>query len=663
MSTLLSLLDGLSARLLWTSVQACLLIGAVALACRFLPRLPAAVRCALWWLVGAQLIVGLAWHTPRELRWLPAPAETAAEVVDLLPAAATPYATRVAPAHVVPAPGLPAEAAPLSWRRILLTLWLGGVLLQLVLMARHGWRTARTRRGAVPAPPGWQATSNLQARRLGLRRAPRLALSPSIGSPQVLGAWRPLMLFPAHACLSDEETALAIANELAHLRRGDLWLGWIPVLAQRLFFFHPLVAWATREYALSREAACDAQALAYTGGAPQAYGKLLLRLGVASPLPSGLAGASPTFHNLKRRLTMLQHIEASPRRSPGWLLLVAIAVAGVVPYRVTAGDTTRAAAQAHQVAPPVPAAPAAPSFAPPPPPPVPDAPPARPPAPPAVPPAPPAMPPAPPAMPPAPPTPPPAPPAMPPAPPTPPPAPPAAPPAPPAPPQSAEYDGMSARQVYIDSGSQADGGFALMDDQSIVVTAPPADLPAIKRLRKSSGAPLLWFRHDGRAYVIHDPATLAQAHEAYDPLTELARERGKLAGKQGKLAGKLAGLAARGAAFAREQADLARLQADLAREAIGEKPGAASEAARQARERRHQELQAQQARLQQKQAAIEKAIASQRHPLEAQQAGFERQQRALATRQQQVEHQAQQKMQQLLQEAIRQGKAQSASAR
>ena len=82
------LLDTLFTRLLWTSAQACLLIGAVALACRLLPRLPAAVRCTLWWLVGAQLVLGLAWHAPLQLRWLPAPAVAAVSVASAAPAAA-----------------------------------------------------------------------------------------------------------------------------------------------------------------------------------------------------------------------------------------------------------------------------------------------------------------------------------------------------------------------------------------------------------------------------------------------------------------------------------------------------------------------------------------------------------------------------------------------
>src|SRR3546814_8140732 len=87
---------------------------------------------------------------------------------------------------------------------------------------------------------------------------------------------------------------MAMAHELVHLRRGDLWLGWVPATAQWLFCFHPLVRWAMREYALNRESACDAQVMQHDQAAPQDYGRLLLRLGVAQPMHAGLAGASPS---------------------------------------------------------------------------------------------------------------------------------------------------------------------------------------------------------------------------------------------------------------------------------------------------------------------------------------------------------------------------------
>ena len=64
MGTLDELAGTLLSRLGWTSLQAFVLIGAVMLAIRLLPKLPAAVRCTLWWLVALQLVLGLCWHAP-----------------------------------------------------------------------------------------------------------------------------------------------------------------------------------------------------------------------------------------------------------------------------------------------------------------------------------------------------------------------------------------------------------------------------------------------------------------------------------------------------------------------------------------------------------------------------------------------------------------------
>jgi hypothetical protein len=131
---------------------------------------------------------------------------------------------------------------------------------------------------------------------------------------------------------------MVICHEFAHLKRADLWLGCIPALAGRMFFFHPLAHVASREYALAREAACDASVMRTLETAPQDYGRLLLALGV-SPSRRGLtaAGAAWSFQNLKRRISMLQDISVRSRRSR--LLtsaIVALAVCALVPLRLVA---------------------------------------------------------------------------------------------------------------------------------------------------------------------------------------------------------------------------------------------------------------------------------------------------------------------------------------
>ena len=133
---------------------------------------------------------------------------------------------------------------------------------------------------------------------------------------------------------------MTLCHELLHVRRGDLWLGWVPALAQRLFYFHPLVRLAAREYALAREAACDAEVLRVLDPAPDAYGRLLLRLGVAPRVPRlAAAGAAPSVETLKRRLMMLQQASDRKRVHPAWWGLVAlIALVALIPFQMVAQD-------------------------------------------------------------------------------------------------------------------------------------------------------------------------------------------------------------------------------------------------------------------------------------------------------------------------------------
>ncbi|KQZ79512.1 peptidase M56 [Rhodanobacter sp. Root561] len=635
MDALNALAETLLTRMLWTSIQAIGLIGLVYLLGRLLPRLSSAMRCTLWWLVGAQLVLGLLWHAPVELPWLPAPAvEATVQVAHPVSYNATVLAGHETVLHT--SPTVVATTPVLSWRAAVVALWLAA-LLWLASRSLREWRATRQvlHDSQAIGDRAMQALCLRKSRQLGLRRCPQLRVSDAIVSPQVIGLWQPTVLLPARDALNADESSMALAHELVHLRRGDLWLGWIPALAQWLFCFHPLVRWAMREYALNRESACDAQVVQHDQATPQDYGRLLLRLGVAQPVHAGLAGASPTFHNLKRRLTMLQQTANQPTsRTRGWLLVAAIALIGVLPYRVTAASnqhdnakaavtSTAAVAPLAPLAPLAPMAPmhsSAPSVTPPPPPP------------------------APPALP-----------AM---------SPPPPPPPPPAPPAPPRDSGFSARHVSIDTTDHANNGFALFNgDSMITINGSNADLDTVKKLRATNKS-ILWFRRGSEAYVIHDKAMLERASRIYAPVTALARQQGELAGQQGAIAGRQAGLAAQDAAFAREQAGLARQQAKMAaRIASVAANGADSQAQQRKLDARQDEMDAAQARLDQRHAELEARLAAQQQALEAQQAGFEKQQEAIDRQQQQAQQAADQSMSQLLDEALAKGLAQKAAGK
>jgi hypothetical protein len=112
----------------------------------------------------------------------------------------------------------------------------------------------------------------------------------------------------------------------------------VPALAERLFFFHPLVRLAAREYALCREAACDAAVIDALQTSPRDYGRLLLALGVTPDrMAVAAAGAPWSFSTLKRRLTMLREPSNYSWTARAFAAaVVAVAVAALVPFRLSA---------------------------------------------------------------------------------------------------------------------------------------------------------------------------------------------------------------------------------------------------------------------------------------------------------------------------------------
>jgi len=178
------------------------------------------------------------------------------------------------------------------------------------------------------------------ASRLGLRRVPRVRVSDEVGTPLVTGMLRPSILLPAPAfdALSERQQRMALCHELTHIKRADLWLGCVPAIAERTFFFHPLVHFAAREYALCREAACDAHVLAVLDAAPQEYGRLLLGLGVSRTRTNFAAAGAPwSFSTLRRRIAMLD--SPSPRSTGSRVVaaaVIGIAALAIAPLRIAA---------------------------------------------------------------------------------------------------------------------------------------------------------------------------------------------------------------------------------------------------------------------------------------------------------------------------------------
>ena len=217
------------------------------------------------------------------------------------------------------------------WVSLAAFLWLAGVILGLL---RLGWQSGKliglVRRGEPLEEEellGWIQTVNglkNQGRPVQLRR------SPEVSAPLACGLRTPYVLLPWDfaAKSQGEELRAVLLHEVAHIRRGDLWLQLGFRLTQVFWFFHPLlylVGWQLRRTA---EEACDDWVVVSTA-TPTPYVRVLIRLAEA-PSPRRVLGWSLSRRpasGLKRRVTRI--LAEEPRRAlhlagRGWAVLVGV---------------------------------------------------------------------------------------------------------------------------------------------------------------------------------------------------------------------------------------------------------------------------------------------------------------------------------------------------
>jgi beta-lactamase regulating signal transducer with metallopeptidase domain len=336
--------------------------GGVAIAmvwalCRLIPRLPGRIQCWLWRLAYLKLLVALLWAAPLELPVL-APqalasqtADGGRQAVDGRRQAADPQSQTHPDA--VDFAGLPSTACRLPSAELLLhLLWLLGVgwCGAQVLVEWRRTQLLRTRGDAV-RDEGLIAECGALCRQFGVRREPVLRTADPLSCPVLVGVVRPAVVLPARfpEQFGPAQLRLMLAHELAHLKRRDLLWAWLPNLGRVLFFFHPLVWLAEREWRLAQEMACDEQVVLSTGASPLRYGALLLEVigEVQRDFRSSLltVGVAGSYVTIKRRLVAIRQIRvASPHGSRrhamvgalAGLMLAVFGIVGVIPWRLTA---------------------------------------------------------------------------------------------------------------------------------------------------------------------------------------------------------------------------------------------------------------------------------------------------------------------------------------
>lgn len=188
---------------------------------------------------------------------------------------------------------------------LILGIWLFFRLYSLV--GRHAQETA-----AASLPQSFYNQLADCARRLELRRVPRVIVTDRLATPAVFGIFRPVLLMPGRylSTLSQRDIEHVLLHELAHIKRGDLIVHGLYMLLQIVYWHNPLLWLVRRQMHHLRELSCDATVAELLRERTTAYRQTLLetarRLLTSSVEPGlGLLGLFEDSNHLAVRLNWL----------------------------------------------------------------------------------------------------------------------------------------------------------------------------------------------------------------------------------------------------------------------------------------------------------------------------------------------------------------------
>ena len=180
-------------------------------------------------------------------------------------------------------------------------------------------------------------------RAAGVSRRIELLETGVVNSPALFGWWRLRLLLPPglDEKFTPRELRYIFLHELAHVKRGDLWLNWLVTGLQILHWFNPIVWFGFARLRADRELACDELALLCAGDqAGTAYGetviKLLEHLSRPAAIP-GLMGILEDKHQMRRRISMI----AKFRKPSRWSVLAVFLIAALAAVALTDAQTSK----------------------------------------------------------------------------------------------------------------------------------------------------------------------------------------------------------------------------------------------------------------------------------------------------------------------------------
>ena len=168
----------------------------------------------------------------------------------------------------------------LTWQAVIFILWLVIVITMLLLLIQRAIFVFELVRHASEVNDWMRNMLHLCSKEMGINKKIDLKISPYATSPAVCGLFHPIILIPDEldSNLESSDFKVVLTHELAHIKRGDLWLNLFQILFQIAYFYNPLVWLANWVIRRVREQAVDETVQVALGKNARQYPETLLNV-------------------------------------------------------------------------------------------------------------------------------------------------------------------------------------------------------------------------------------------------------------------------------------------------------------------------------------------------------------------------------------------------
>lgn len=328
-------------------------------------RIRATLHYWIWMLVFVKLLLPPSLCVPTGIGyWLgqgdvsPAPAilpqtvRTAKPVASVnteVPVTApTVQSTESVPTVIEASESVVADFVSLTWQGGVLLFWIAGVLVFGALVIQR-WRFVK---GLIarsePAADEWADVLDQCRRLMNVHSTVSLRSLPDACSPAVCGLLRPTILAPRALLdrLPPEGLQAVLIHELAHVKRGDLWINSLQTVLQAAYFYNPLVWLASAIVRRVREQAVDEMSLVALGAEARSYGNTLIdiaEMAFLRPSPAlRLIGVAESRKSLEGRLKHMMTRPIPRSAKVGVIGVLFVAAIGAILLPMAAAGTQTA---------------------------------------------------------------------------------------------------------------------------------------------------------------------------------------------------------------------------------------------------------------------------------------------------------------------------------